>query len=353
MSETKDRRRQRNAETGAVGKLGRDRQSAMVKALQNIERTGEGQADLSRATALTGSVSGGASEHPALYPTKGYRWIDPELCRPWRWADRPDSEALHRDELARSLDRDGQIAPAIVRPIRDSEQPSIRYEIIAGYVRWKAALQAKQQFLVDIRPDLNDRVAFSIMVTENDLRRGLSDYTQAKRYLRALDEGLFASKGELAEAMGLANAQLSKYLGFAKLPEAVVAACQNITALTLTTGYLLASLCAKGYQEQVIALLPRIEAGAIVGRQLEELAADPSQFERLLPRSPLVEAAAFLAKAEPRSFSSAAGKPLFTINLSQRRALVSFAGPLRSLLKNEQFLERLRELVEAEYPQAG
>lgn len=43
MSETKDRRRQRNAETGAVGKLGRDRQSAMVKALQNIERTGEGR----------------------------------------------------------------------------------------------------------------------------------------------------------------------------------------------------------------------------------------------------------------------------------------------------------------------
>jgi len=43
MSETKDRRRQRNAEAGAVGKLGRDRQSAMVKALQNIETRGRCQ----------------------------------------------------------------------------------------------------------------------------------------------------------------------------------------------------------------------------------------------------------------------------------------------------------------------
>jgi ParB/RepB/Spo0J family partition protein len=113
-----------------------------------------------------------------VYPTKGHRWIDPEVCRPWGWADRPDSEAPHVDELAQSLNRDGQVAPAVVRPVRDPEQPAIRYEIIAGYVRWKAALQVRQQLLVDIRPDLSDRDAFSIMVVENNLRRGLSDYTR-------------------------------------------------------------------------------------------------------------------------------------------------------------------------------
>jgi ParB family chromosome partitioning protein len=252
--------------------------------------------------------------------------------------------------LAQSLNRDGQVAPAVVRPVRDPEQPAIRYEIIAGYVRWKAALQVRQQLLVDIRPDLSDRDAFSIMVVENNLRRGLSDYTQARRYQRALDEGLFTSKGELAEAMGLGNAQLSKYLGFAKLPKAVVAACRNITALPLTTGYILAGLCGKGFEEQVVALLPRIEAGDLAGRQLEELAVDPSQLGRFLPRLPVTEVTETSpsGRPEPRNFVSSSGKPLFTVNISQRRALVSFVGPLRLLLQNEQFLDRLRAMVEAE-----
>jgi ParB family transcriptional regulator, chromosome partitioning protein len=354
MGETKDQRRQRNAQAGAVGQLGRNRQSAMVKALQNIERAEDSAAESSETAVPAGAVTGGTPERPTVYPTKGQRWVDPEVCQPWRWADRPDAEASHVDELARSLARDGQVAPAVVRPVRDPEQPAIRYEIVAGYVRWRAALKARRPLLVDIRPDLGDREAFSIMVVENDLRRGLSDYTQARRFQRALDEGLFASKGELAEAMGLGNAQLSKYLGFARLPGAVVSACQNITALPLTTGYLLAGLCGKGFQEQVIALLPRIEAGEIAGRQLEELAVDPNRLERLLSQASGTEAAAALSgKLEPRSFFSSSGKPLFTVNITQRRALVSFVGPLRLLLQDEQFLDRLQAMIEAEYHQTG
>ncbi|MCP5135111.1 MAG: hypothetical protein H6976_16340 [Gammaproteobacteria bacterium] len=41
-----------------------------------------------------------------------------------------------------------------MRPVRDPDHPAIRCEIIAGYVRWKAALQAQRQLLVDIRPTL-------------------------------------------------------------------------------------------------------------------------------------------------------------------------------------------------------
>jgi len=353
MNEIKDQRRRDNAEAGAVGRLGRNRQSAMVKALQNMERAADTDATVSHETVVMDPVTTDPPERPTLYPTKGQRFVDPEVCRPWRWADRPDSETPHLDELAQSLERDGQVAPAIVRPVRDPEQPAIRYEIIAGYVRWKAALQAQRQLLVDIRPDLGDREAFSIMVVENDLRRGLSDYTQAKRYQRVLDENLFNSKGELAEAMGLSHAQLSKYLGFAKLPAEVVMACRDITALPLTTGYLLGSLCAKGFEDQVMLLLPQIESGDIAGRQLEELAVDPSQLERWLPR-PTANGADETpprVKSEPRNFVSSSGKPLFKVNISQRQASVSFAGPSRWLLENEEFLERLRAMVEAESPQ--
>ena len=145
--------------------------------------------------------------------------------------------------------------------------------------------------------------------------------------------------------MGLSNTHLSKYLGFAKLPEAVVAACRDIAALPLTTGYLLASLCGKGFQEQVAALLPRVEAGEIVGRQLEQLAADPKQFRRYLSRPPAAATdtdTPSAGRSPPRRFVSSSGQALFTVNLSQRHAVVSFAGRLRALLGDERFLNQLQ-----------
>ena len=258
----------------------------------------------------------------------------------WRWADRPASEAPHVDELAQSLDRDGQVAPAIVRPVRDPEQPTIRYEIIAGYVRWKAALQARRQLLVDIRPVLSDREAFSIMVVENDLRR---DYrtTPARNDISAL----------------LTRTCLHRRVNWLTRWVLVMHNCPSTWGLpsypilwwrfvgillpSLTTGYILASLCGKGFQEQVIALLPRIEAGDIAGRQLEELAVDPSQLGRFLPTAPVSQEAAEATpsgKPESRSFVSSSGNPLFTVNISQRRAFISFVGPFRTLLKTKNFL---------------
>ena len=87
MSETKDMRRQRNAEAGAVGKLGRDRQSAMVKAIQSIKSASDISAEVAGDAVPVGKATSGIPDRPTVYPTKGQRWVDPEICRPWHWAD--------------------------------------------------------------------------------------------------------------------------------------------------------------------------------------------------------------------------------------------------------------------------
>lgn len=355
MNDIKTRRWQSNADSGAVRKVGKDRQSAMSKALQNMEYAGDADEQTLPANPTSSStLQSDPVRHSPIYPTKGHRWIDPEVCRLWRLADRPTTEAPHIDDLVQSFDREGQVAPVIVRPVRDPTQAEIRYEVIAGSVRWRAALKMRCRLLADIRPDLDDQTAFRIMVVENDMRRDLSDYTKAKRYQKALDEGLYGSKGELAEAMGLSNTQLSKYLGFANLPDEFVAACQDISTLSLTTGYILATLCNKGFQSAILELLPHIEGGEISVRQLEEWTTNPEQIveyvssQRWKTKADVPDEVSVSRRAfrDPKLYKSSSGQPLFSVTLSQRRAVVSFTGRLRPLLEDEQFLSKLQTLIE-------
>ena len=196
------------------------------------------------------------------------------------------------------------------------------------------------------------------MAVENDKRRNLSDYARARRYRAALTEGLYATRGELAQAMGLSNAQLSKFLGFAELPDEMVTACKDMASLPLTTGYLLASLCRKGYQPQILELLPAIESGEISVRRLEEMAADPQLLDQPKKATPVSKVTRTTNPAgsrdDTRYVLSSTGHPLFAVRLSQRRGTVSFTGRLRTLLEDEAFLERLQVLVEeAESGYAG
>jgi ParB family chromosome partitioning protein len=55
--------------------------------------------------------------------------IDPKQCKRWKFADRSDFEFGKIWELAEDIKRNGQIDPAIIRPVKD---PEYRYEVIAG-----------------------------------------------------------------------------------------------------------------------------------------------------------------------------------------------------------------------------
>ncbi len=199
----------------------------------------------------------------AVYPRKGLGSVPPECCRPWALADRPDSEFEHLDALADSFEKDGQLQPAVVRPVQDPASPGIRYEIIAGQARWRAAKKAGVALKVLVNPDLDDEAAFRAMVGENEFRKELSDYSRGKRYAAALARGLYRSKGEMAVKLRISPASLSRLLGFAELDAQVVAQVKDLRNIPVSVGYALNLAIGKGFRAQVLRDIGRIEAGEI------------------------------------------------------------------------------------------
>lgn len=196
--------------------------------------------------------------------------VDPNICRLWKYADRPVSETEHKEIIAKSFQNEsiGQIQPAIVRPIDDGGEH--RYEIICGHVRWLAAKSTQRKLLVAVR-EMNDREAYLIMQAENRERKDISDFARACSFKRALDDGLFQTRGELAEMERLSNSVVSYFLGFAGLPGRVVGKFENIALIGYRLGYEIARACEILGENAVIKLIPRIESGKLGKDEIRQL----------------------------------------------------------------------------------
>lgn len=272
------------------------------------------------------------------YPTKGRAKVPPQVCRLWRYADRPEAEAVHATEMAESFTADGQIAAAVVRCIHDPEQPDIRYEIICGHVRWRAALAANMDLEIDIR-ELDDRAAFRLMVKENELRRGLSDYATALRLRRVINDGLYRDRTTLAQDTGLSAAQLSYYLGFAELPQKVVSRFKNITTISVRLGYALHRAIEQGFLNHILAHISEIESGLISRDQIPVIWAQTEE----------VAASRFLANrsvSQAVRYSSADGTPLFSLRSSgESGPVLRFSKAIAQIL-DESLWKEIQECVE-------
>jgi ParB/RepB/Spo0J family partition protein len=142
------------------------------------------------------------------------RELDPNECRLWKYADRPENEALHAQDLANEfLSGVGQLHPAIVREVSpsDVDYPRIKYEIIAGSVRWRASKIAGRNLKAVIR-ELNDKEAVTIMLSENEARKNISEFSRAKQIGLVWNSGIYESKGEAADAHRMAAGKFSQYL---------------------------------------------------------------------------------------------------------------------------------------------
>jgi ParB/RepB/Spo0J family partition protein len=207
---------------------------------------------------------------PRYFPTKGYSRVPASVCRPWRLADRPADEFSHTKALAQSMAANGQVQPALVRLCNDPKHPEIRYEVIAGVARWRSAMNSGAELDVQIR-ELTDVQAYRAMVAENEDRQNLSDYARAKRFARALDEGVVANKTELAELARLPAAQLSYFLGFASLPDPVLKVIADVRTVPVRLGYVMATACREGFESELIRDMSLIESGVISRDRIPEI----------------------------------------------------------------------------------
>jgi ParB family chromosome partitioning protein len=114
----------------------------------------------------------------------------------------------------------GNVQPILVRPLKDELD---QFEIVFGHRRHRASLELGIPVLASIWVDeLGDAALFAAMDRENRERADLSSYEQGVMYQRALEEQLFPTQRQLAEALGVSHTWVRKALMVAQLPQAVV-----------------------------------------------------------------------------------------------------------------------------------
>lgn len=172
------------------------------------------------------------------------RRLDPATVRVSAWANRHEHSYQDAGFLALKAEistAGGNVQPIKVRPLRGlpvkgglgvgQSNPSdgalpVGYEIVFGHRRHRACLDLGLPVLALVE-DLAEQQLFVEMERENRSRKDLSAWEQGTTYARALDQGLYPSNRQLAQAVGRDLGDIGKALSLARLPLAVVQAFRS------------------------------------------------------------------------------------------------------------------------------
>ncbi|MCQ2444287.1 MAG: ParB/RepB/Spo0J family partition protein [Mailhella sp.] len=120
-------------------------------------------------------------------------------------------------ELASSIRKQGVIQPLIVRRL---EGVPVRYEIVAGERRWRAAKLAGLTDVPVIIAEYDDREAMTVALVENLQREDLDPLEEAEA-LQSLRNAYSLSQEELAAQLGKSRSAVANALRLLQLPEEI------------------------------------------------------------------------------------------------------------------------------------
>jgi ParB family transcriptional regulator, chromosome partitioning protein len=159
--------------------------------------------------------------------------LDPKRVRSTQFINRHERAFLESDpkfiELKDSFRLNGQEQPIRVRAV--ANDPTADFEIVSGHRRHRAALALDAEIaggfpllaLLDGKASESRDLVLK-MYRENEERADLSAYEKGAMFRQWLASGVFAEQGQLAAAIGVSDATVTKYLQIAELPSSVVAA---------------------------------------------------------------------------------------------------------------------------------
>ena len=126
---------------------------------------------------------------------------------------RMDEGALN--ELAASIKTQGVMQPVLVRPVGaaagDAPGAAIRYEIIAGERRFRAAMLAGLESIPVLVRDVDDQAAAAMALIENIQREDLNPLEEAQGIHRLIDDFHFTHE-QAANAVGRSRSAVSNLL---------------------------------------------------------------------------------------------------------------------------------------------
>lgn len=150
-----------------------------------------------------------------------------DLLQRGKYQPRIDMRSESLQELADSIQSQGIIQPIVVRPLGDQlpGQP-LRYEIIAGERRWRAAQLAGLHEVPALIRRIPDESAIAMALIENIQRENLNPLEEAKALARLISE-FDMTHQEAADAVGRSRAAVSNLLRLLDLADEVKALLEN------------------------------------------------------------------------------------------------------------------------------
>jgi ParB family transcriptional regulator, chromosome partitioning protein len=200
-----------------------------------------GMSLLGRESALARVASGEVKQVTQLQ-------LEPERVRIWDGNARLQArlnEANVRDLIDSILSEGGQKVPVIVRRVEGDSKYD--YEVVAGTRRHFAIQWLRRNSYPEMRllaqvADLDDEAAFRLADIENRARKDVTEIERARNYVAALKAHYGGKQVRMAERLRLSKGWLSKMVKAGSIPDDVLAAFPDLSALTLNPAYALATV---------------------------------------------------------------------------------------------------------------
>jgi ParB family transcriptional regulator, chromosome partitioning protein len=199
---------------------------------------------------------------PAPVQTDVLLQVDIDLIDPSPYQPRTRFREEAIEELARSIRSSGIVQPLVVRRM------GLRYQLIAGERRWRAAQRTALPRVPVVVRDVPEEVALEMTLIENLQREDLNPIEQARAFQRLTDQFTLTQE-QVAERTGKDRATIANAVRLLKLEQPI----QDL----LEEGRLSAghgrALLAIAEPKIRFELARRIARGGMSVRQVERLAA--------------------------------------------------------------------------------
>lgn len=162
-------------------------------------------------------------------PTDRYMDISPELIYPNPCNPRKTFDVESMAELVDNVRQYGVLQPLVVveagrsldvfsEPVENA--PAVRYRLVCGERRWRAAKEAGLPLVPVVVKELTPEQELEIMIIENLQRRDVDPIEEGNGFKALLDTGGYTQE-ELAGKIGCSQSQIANRLRLLDLPDSV------------------------------------------------------------------------------------------------------------------------------------
>ena len=196
-------------------------------------------------------------------------WIEIDKIEPNPFQPRRDFNEEALESLAHSIREYGILQPLLVYKI-ETENPrgiSVKYQLIAGERRWRAArIAGLREVPVIIRKDdHSDRIKLELALIENVQREDLNAIDRATAFKQLIDD-FYLTQKEVAERIGKSREFVTNTLRLLTLPEQIQ---EIIRSGEMSEGHGRATLMLADQPEKQKELIQEIREGHLNVREAE------------------------------------------------------------------------------------